>query len=154
MGSLAERVRTAATLDELRVPPPVPWVGLDLAVVGEVLFVALGNALLEQSLHRRGLTTLRVATIAEARWRMRERVFAVVVIEPDVGGDDGVSFAVGVKQGAEATLPPLWRDVPFVVLPEAGDNQAVVVTGASAATAIEGNREELVSAIVRLVTPH
>jgi hypothetical protein len=60
-------------------------------------------------------------------------VFRVVVVEPEIGGEDGVAFAVGAKgglgQAACAWLGRGWDRVPFVIAPEPHDDQFVVYRG-------------------------
>jgi DNA-binding response OmpR family regulator len=94
-----------------------------LAAPGEVLLVAVRGDALEAALQARGVPVRRVRTLALARRNMGQTRFQVVVVEPDLGAEDGVRFALAARswQG--------WSTVPFVLLPERGDVQIVVLDG-------------------------
>jgi len=105
---------------QLTPPPPT---AVALAAPGEVLLVAVRGDALEAALQARGVPVRRVRTLALARRNMGQTRFQVVVVEPDLGAEDGVRFALAARswQG--------WSTVPFVLLPERGDVQIVVLDG-------------------------
>src|SRR5688572_22761880 len=106
-------VVTAPTAEPrgVRRPPPGVDVALGPARRREVLVIGRRALTVGTNLIAHQCAVVHAPHLERARAIMRRAVFPVVVIDPNVAGQDAVAFVVASKAGAAGA----WAGVPFVI---------------------------------------
>ncbi|MCA9490066.1 MAG: hypothetical protein KC621_09085 [Myxococcales bacterium] len=113
-----------------------------------VLLVSRSHGTLELSLQQRGWPTARAWTLPTARRLLATRTFALVVVQADLGEDDGVDFAVRMKGEDALLLGPRHLLIPFVVV---GEDQIVILTGREEPRTTSAGAVELLELVLNLL---
>lgn len=113
-----------------------------------VLLVSRSHGVLELTLQRRGWATTRAWSLTSARRHLAARSFALVVVQSDLGEEDGVDFAVRMKGEDALHLGPRHLLVPFVVVER---DQCVVLRGRDDARTVAGGSDALLDVVLSLL---
>ncbi|MCB9685425.1 MAG: hypothetical protein H6738_22385 [Alphaproteobacteria bacterium] len=113
-----------------------------------VLLVSRSHGTLELSLQQRGWPTARAWTLPTARRLLAGHRFALVVVQADLGQEDGVDFAVRMKGEDALLLGPANLLIPYVVV---GEDQIVVLHGREEPRTTAAGAVELLELVLSLL---